>query len=295
MKQAGRLQNSWTSRRPDRARLSRPILMVAHGQRGKNRDNALFWSLVHDLKAELAEHWPPIRLEGALLRGKPGFQEAAEIFSPFTAKGIKPLIYPYFMTDGYFVRSVVPDELSKAFGIAFDQTDDCLTPFGLSPHFVPILSDTLRQEVAQRFTDDHPARIHLLAHGTMRNPASARTTYALAEALEARNPTWRVDASFLDQAPFFSKVIPEFGSNHVIVPLFTNPGLHAVDQLNAFAETHPAPHYLEPIAALGWARRLIHADLVAALGGRDAQNSLKNQTPRQRRGAEGCGANTSAG
>lgn len=232
---------------------SRPILLVAHGQRGLCRTNKLFLSMVGSVKRELTQRDTSIRCEAALLRGAPGFSNLPESFI-----AARPIIYPFFMTNGYFTKSALPRALSEAFGYKI-QNEDMLSPFGASRHFVTELDRSLAKKAGNK-----PFKLHLLAHGTARNPASATSTYRLAETLANRHLDWEIDASFLDQAPYFSQHLPKLGRDHTILPLFTNPGLHAVDELKDFRIKNPAPDFLPPIGTMSWVPSVIARDCIEA-------------------------------
>ena len=115
--------------------MTRSAIIVAHGQPS---DPAPAEAEIAALATSVAAHLPGWDIRSATLAA-PGALDRA--VAGLTA----PLIFPFFIADGWFIRTALPDRLAKA-GVS-DAT--VLTPFGLLPQ-VRALAGDVAAEAAQR-------------------------------------------------------------------------------------------------------------------------------------------------
>lgn len=156
------------------------------------------------------------------------------------------VVIPFFMSEGYFVREVLPTRvperahITRALGAAR-------------------LDDIVRAAVAQF---EPSAHIVLVGHGTERSETSSDTVHALAGRLrpEAR----AVVCAFVDEEPHLETTwdrLPDDGAPVVVVPYFAFAGPHTDVDIpgglglpNSTAGPHEvrghAVHYAAPIGAM---------------------------------------------
>lgn len=133
------------------------------------------------------------------------------------------VIYPFFMTDGWFTTQVLPKRLCR---FSYQIT----TPFGLDPDLVPLaaayLNDQLRSQTGT------PA-ILLAAHGSARGPKAAQATQAFANQLSNTLPHIPIHVGFIEQTPFISTAAKDLPANSLCLPFFAQSGHHVRDDIPA--------------------------------------------------------------
>lgn len=178
-------------------------------------------------------------LAGELLRLGPfasvGTSFALQAPSPRQALESLPpgrvVVVPLLATEGGVARMVLPRLLAESG--AMDRLT-VLPPIGLDPEVVGIAADLADTAVAGAGLD--PARTGLLVagHGSVRRPASERSTMALVDALTAMGRYGEVGAIYLEQPPLASKWREATGCpDVVVVPFFLSGGHHEEEDLPA--------------------------------------------------------------
>ena len=134
---------------PDQvSRMSRTALIVAHGQPSAP---APAEAEVRDLAREVGALLPGWRVASATLASPTALPDAiAELGNP--------LVFPMFMSDGWFIRSALPRRLSEA-GLA---SPSILVPFGMLPE-AQSLADVRRRVAAPAARSDRLAGAPALA------------------------------------------------------------------------------------------------------------------------------------
>ena len=100
------------------------IVIVAHGDRGGRERNGALLSHADYLRRELGFSY----VEPCVLNGEP---EAEEVFEKISEKQIeRVLVYPFFMSDGYFVDRVLPAKIDEA---GLTGKTRVIEPLGLDP------------------------------------------------------------------------------------------------------------------------------------------------------------------
>ncbi|MEL7049337.1 MAG: CbiX/SirB N-terminal domain-containing protein, partial [Pseudomonadota bacterium] len=152
-------------------------VLVGHGERGGARTNALLLGL-----ADTASN-PDIQVFGGVLNGSPSFEDA--IHAARAASDAPVLVYPFFMSPGYFVNTVLPRRI-KDIGL----TDDCriLRPFGSDPSLIDVMHRHAIKSATKADLTPANSRLLLVGHGSRSGaPASAISTRQAASALAQRN------------------------------------------------------------------------------------------------------------
>jgi sirohydrochlorin ferrochelatase len=133
------------------------------------------------------------------------------------------VIFPMFMTGGYFTRVAIPERL-RAGGVTGWQV---LEPFGCDP-MVHDLAVTLAREAGAD-------AVLLAAHGSFKSPVPSDIARHVAGRIAARVGV-RAEAAFIDQEPQLAGV-RGFGPGAVCLPFFAAAGGHVVQDIPAALES----------------------------------------------------------
>jgi sirohydrochlorin ferrochelatase len=193
--------------------LQAEALIVAHGSPA---DPAPQEAAVRALAAEVAALMPGWRVEGATLAAA-GALEAA--LSRLTA----PLIYPFFMAEGFFTRTLLPRRLVAAGAGGLRR----LPAFG---HAAGL--DHLCARVALDAVSGDPRRTTLLvaAHGSKVARASANGARAMAARIAHLAPFGRVLTGFVEEAPYLWQSARGLGPA-VCLPFFALRAGHVAEDV----------------------------------------------------------------
>jgi sirohydrochlorin ferrochelatase len=194
-----------TSHRPRRA------LIVAHGQPS---DLGPAETALAQLTAAVAARLPDWQLTSATLADPKALARAII--------GEHGLVYPMFMSGGWFTATHLPERLAAVGGAAWH----ILAPFGLDP-LVQSLAVTIAQEATHGQSEPE---VLLAAHGSFRSSAPAEVAYAMIGQLLAAG-IGHAEAAFIDQTPRIADVARTFGANAVCLPFFAANGGHVIDDL----------------------------------------------------------------
>lgn len=224
------------------------VLLAAHGDGGEARENRAVRAIAERLARRL-----DLPVDFALLKEPETFAEARARLG--RAADGRVAVYPFFMSDGYFVRVRLPRALTEAgFG-------ECtvLPAFGTDPRVIDLVEHRLRAVAAEAGgREPRDFRILLVGHGSgSGEPASRLRVEAVAADLAYRG-LGPVRVGFIEEAPFvddaFATVDPE-----IVVGFFASEGTHALDDVATLVAERPG--VLHHVAAIG--TDLSVADMVA--------------------------------
>lgn len=179
------------------------VVLVAHGSPS---DPASPDRVLKDLAAQVQALLPGVQVRASTL-AMPGSVEAA------LAGYDDPLIYPFFMAEGWFTRRELPRRIAAA-GVR----GRVLPPFGLEPDLPDLILRTTL-EAAKRFgIAPETADLILVAHGS-RSPGRAKEApLAMAETLARITPFAAVRPAFIEEPPFVADVAR--GARGLCLPFF---------------------------------------------------------------------------
>jgi len=235
-------------------------ILVAHGSPG---DPAPQEAVMQALAARVAMWLPGWRLRGATL-AMPGALEAA------VAALRAPLVYPFFMAEGWFTRTNLPRRLAAAQAAkdGVPQLAACepglrqLAPFGTDPGLADLIAATLVEAAPK-------GPILIAAHGSKVSTTSSATTYEMVKTLQARG-FGPLQAGFVEEAPFLADVARKMGAaggGGLCLPFFALRAGHVVQDIpEALAEAEFEGQLLPPIGEDIGVARLIAAALARAVG-----------------------------
>ncbi len=192
------------------------ILLAAHGERGGAANNARLASIVQ----QVGEAVPDADV-GSILVNVDGVAERA-----VAACGARRLlVLPLLFSDGYFYeRRLKPFVTGPGRELA--------PPLGLWRGFAPFLADNLALRTISHAADP---RVVLVAHGSKTPGRSSACALQVAQAMQARYG--RIEAAFLEEAPFASDVIARTEAPWAAVGLFLGQGMHGAEDFDVLVST----------------------------------------------------------
>jgi sirohydrochlorin ferrochelatase len=228
----------------------RDALIVAHGAPA---DPAPQEVVLQALAAATAPHLPTgWRIRGATLAAE-GALEAA-------LQGLHaPLIYPFFMAEGFFTGTLLPRRLAEAGATGAQQ----IAPFGIDPALPKLMA-----RVALAAADKAPSATNLLvaAHGSKVSRTSADSTHAMVAHLGPLTGFNRILAGFVEEAPFLADQARALGAG-ICLPFFALEAGHVIGDIpEAMEEAGFQGPILPPIGQHPEVPALIAAALIRAAG-----------------------------
>lgn len=174
------------------------------------------------------------------------------------AAGPNPLIYPVFMTDGWFTRTALPERLANT-------NVRILAPFGVDPSLIPLTARRLHDKLNDKGWKTEETCLIVAAHGSGRSRNSAHNTRAFANALHAVTGFGDLRVGFIEEAPHLSDVLADAGEQAVCLPFFATKRDHVLDDLpSAINQADFKGICLDPVGLDPSIPRLIADALIAA-------------------------------
>jgi sirohydrochlorin ferrochelatase len=208
-------------------------VVVSHGQPS---DPEVAEREVADVAAAVAEHLAGWSVRGATLAGEGTLERAV------TDAGPGCVIYPLFMADGWFTRSVLPQRLD-----AFDTVQ--LPPLGADPGLVAVAGRWLAAEIDSAGWD--PAEVDLLVagHGSGRSAGPAEATEHFARTVApAASIGGAVRCGYVEQVPFLADAARTVGARSFCLPFFAARRGHVLADIpEALDAARFAGRRLDPI------------------------------------------------
>ncbi|MCV6548196.1 MAG: hypothetical protein OIF56_13110 [Cohaesibacter sp.] len=237
---------------------TKSVLLVAHGERGGRQDNAAFLELAQHIDARL----DGVEVQAGVMKGSPSIRNG---WDKLTSKD--RYIYPFFMSDGFFVSRILPQKIREAVGDPKEKLT-MLPPFGISPALGPALLANLRQTLVELDRADETPPLLIAAHGASIDKQSSRRANELARFLMKSGCFSSVSCAFLDEDPHLRDVVTDLDSKSLVLPLFNGLGSHSIDDMAELQAMSPQScHYLPPVGAEDWVVDIVARDISRALFG----------------------------
>lgn len=202
-----------------------------------------------DLAARVSALLPGWTVRGATLAGPGSLQQALHGLS-------RPMVFPFFMAEGFFTRDVLPRRLKAAAG-----TPRQLPAFGSDPAIPDMVAEAAMTGASKAGLLPEETVLLLAAHGSQVSPASRLATTSLAQHLSSSLPFRSVVTGFIEEQPFLADAargLPQA----LCLPLFTlNAGHVLQDVPEALAGAGFHGPVLPPIGRHAAVPRLIAAAL----------------------------------
>ncbi|MDU9005795.1 CbiX/SirB N-terminal domain-containing protein [Sedimentitalea todarodis] len=190
-------------------------IIVSHGQ-PSDPDPAE--TILAGLAARIAALMPGWTIASATL-AKPGALETAA-----GQAGADALVYPLFMTDGWFTRTTLPKRLGRA-------NAQILPPLGTDPALRDVAIRYLDAELAQQGWLAKDTSLIVASHGSGKSRNSARDTERFAQALAARMQFADIRAGYIEEPPFLKDAAQLGTSQAICLPFFAAEGGHVIEDI----------------------------------------------------------------
>lgn len=190
-------------------------VIVAHGSPSdpepQERD-------LQHLATKVAAALPGWQVRGATLATPGAFDSAISDLN-------SPLIYPYFMAEGYFTGRVLAPK-TKALGLTQ------MRPFGVESQLIDAAETELSRVLQHHDWNVKDTAILIAAHGSAVSRTSANSTYAIADALQQRLQFREMRCGFIEEPPFVAEQAKELGQA-ICLPFFALNAGHMLDDMPA--------------------------------------------------------------
>lgn len=140
------------------------------------------------------------------------------------ACGAPPVIYPLFMSDGWFTAQALPGRLNGSAG-------PVLRPLGLDPALAGLAADIVAGAAAARGWSSEAVTLVLAAHGSGRSPNAARATRLFADRLSGRLPLRSIRIGYVEEPPPIAEAAQGAGEASICLPFFAAGGGHVQDDV----------------------------------------------------------------
>lgn len=225
-------------------------LIVAHGQ--PSSPDQAETSLAH-LAERVQAHAKGYDIGSATLAA-PNALEAALEASPDLS-----VIYPLFMTKGWFVTKALPKRLGTA-------SVQILEPFGLNPSLPALAADAIQTVANQRGWPVADLDVVLAAHGSGRSRNPATVTHEFGHALRAFLGCNEINVGFVEEEPTIEHAARAVGRYAICLPFFAAQGGHADDDVpDALRAAHFQGEHMPVLGAAPAVPELIAKTIVRAL------------------------------
>ncbi|MFX0542950.1 CbiX/SirB N-terminal domain-containing protein [Roseovarius sp. S4756] len=196
--------------------------------------------------ARMAPDLPGWCVQTATL-AKPGALESA-----LADAGPDPVIFPMFMTDGWFVQSALRDRVSHVPSAVI------LPPLGVDPKLPKVAAQAMRAELEHRRWSATETTLFVAAHGSGRSANSARDTCQFVDRLAKEIKFGTTHIGYVEQPPYLDDVTVLCPPRSICLPFFAAEGGHVQedirDALQASGFSGPC---MKPVGLLPGVRRLM--------------------------------------
>jgi sirohydrochlorin ferrochelatase len=198
------------------------VVIAGHGDRAGARPNRTLLAHAEAVR-DLGEFGA---VTAGVLKGEPSLETALQK----AGRSGRILVYPFFMADGYFVRTVLRGRI-RAAGLA--SVCRILAPLGLDPRIADVMLADAMRTAREGGLECETARLLVVGHGSKFGPASARATRRAAGAITRAGKFARVATAFLEEPPFLVAALAKEKSPTVVAGFFSGEGLHAAEDVPA--------------------------------------------------------------
>ncbi|WGW03598.1 sirohydrochlorin chelatase [Tropicibacter oceani] len=190
------------------------VVIVSHGQPS---DPQIGETEISALARAVAQALPGRDIRGATLAAPGALEDALD-------GSRDALVYPFFMADGWFTKSVLPKRLT---GMQARQ----LPPFGLDPDLPEFTQQWLQRVLDEAGWQAGETGLFLAAHGSGKSDKPAEVTRAFAQHLAALMPLRDIRCGFVEQPPFLADMARNMGDKAICLPFFALKRGHVLEDL----------------------------------------------------------------
>jgi sirohydrochlorin ferrochelatase len=194
------------------------VLIAAHGGRDVDRrSNESIVCLAENVAALIGD----VQVMAGFVSGVPTIGDA---ITGLAAQNV--IVYPLFMADGYFGRTVLNRLVEEAKRGRQGGSITVLPPLGLDPALADLAVTKAESAATSLGMSPKQVTLVLLAHGSARSRASAIAAERVAINARAHGLFADVRVSFLDEAPSLKMAVAEIEGAIAVAGLFSGDGLH---------------------------------------------------------------------
>ena len=204
----------------DARKRSVALLLAAHGERRHGAANGS----VTQLAATLRDCAIAQEVAVGFIKGAPTINQSVR---SLLASNI--VVFPLFLSDGYFTRVRLPQLLREALAADMASRIRVLAPLGLHPALAGLILDRLVAMARVRGVAPARAGVVLLAHGSRQDPASRTAGEQLAESVRQYSDFRAVRVALLEEAPSLSDVTCDMSGAVLVFGLFAGDGMHGAE------------------------------------------------------------------
>lgn len=173
------------------------------------------------LAARLNQLLPDTVVRGATLAAEGALERAVQGLAA-------PIVCPWFMSDGWFVRTHLPKRL-KAAGLS---EWEATAPMGLMmPGLARLMCDRIRLRIATLGWETAQTTVVLAAHGSPSSSKPRHATEAAARALAEQGAFKAIRSCYVDEPPAIRDVVSAVQGPAIVVPFFAVRAGHVTGDL----------------------------------------------------------------
>ncbi len=231
--------------------------------RGQNR-NAALHSLVSSLStSDALTQYGITSVRCGVLSGEPSVESAlrdAEDASQID----EILIYPLFMSEGYFFKTALPNQIEAA---ALKLPITTLSPLGKDTGLPALIYQKSLKTLAKTDWEFSATRLLIVGHGSTKSPSSGIATCNQVQSLQKISSYACVESCFLEEEPFLTKRLEQTKQQPtIIVGYFTGSGLHGKNDIEqAIEQTQANAMYTGSIGSAPEIKELIIKTIAASV------------------------------
>lgn len=191
------------------------VVIVAHGQPS---DSATAEAALAGFAAQVGAHLPDCEVSSATLAAPGAFERC------LTEAGPGALIYPLFMTGGWFTGEALRDRIA-------DANAQVLPPFGTDAGLPQLAADLVQTILKANGWLSEDVTLLIAAHGSGRSPNAARDTSEFAASLARLLPLRQLEIGYIEESPFLREVANDLGPRSICLPFFAAEGEHVIQDI----------------------------------------------------------------
>ncbi len=214
---------------------SRSVLIVAHGSPSSPEGPE---QAIRTLAGRVSDALPGWTVRGATLAAEGSLEAALAAM-----RDRPPLVFPFFMSDGWFVRSKLPQRVRQSGSTGFE----VLEPLGLDSALHALCLHHAREAAAAAGLVTEKTALLLAAHGSPSDPRPSRAVARAARFIAAEQTFREVRVGFIDEAPFLAEAA-RIDAPSLCLPFFALRAGHVdIDLPTALAAASFRGSLLDPI------------------------------------------------
>lgn len=187
-------------------------VIVAHGFPS---DPAPQEAALQALAARVGAYLPQWTVRGATLAAPDALDRALAGLD-------QPVVYPFFMAQGWFTGTELPRRLAGRGRV--------VAPFGVEPALPDLCAHILTETLAQRGWQAGDTALLLAAHGSQRSRTSADSAFAMAGHLRARIALRQITCGFVEESPLLADAARGLGQA-ICLPFFALRAGHVIEDI----------------------------------------------------------------